>query len=83
MSFNQHCLRFGELAIKMGFVTPAQLDSALAKQVEENRSNHHREIGLILYDEGWITTSQIEQVLKGIFLQPERPADKPVVCQDS
>lgn len=82
MSCNQHCLRFGELAVKMGFISPAQLDSALAKQDEENRSNHHRVIGLILHDEGWMTTSQIEQVLKGIFLQPERPVDKPIAYQD-
>jgi hypothetical protein len=36
-------------------------------------------IGLILFDEGWLTTVQIEQVLKGIFLQPQRPAQRTVV----
>lgn len=83
MSCNQHCLRFGELAVKMGFVSPAQLEAALAKQDEENQSNHHRVIGLILFDEGWITTAQIEQVLKGVFLQPERPLKRTVVCPGS
>lgn len=77
---NEHCLRFGELAVKMGFISPAQLDVALAKQEDENRLNQHRVIGLILHDEGWITTAQIEQVLKGIFLQPERPTDRAVTC---
>ena len=79
MASNQHCQRFGELAVKMGFITPGQLEAALAKQELENQSNHHRVVGLILYDEGWLTTNQIEQVLKGIFLQPERPADRVVV----
>ena len=75
MTCNQHCLRFGELAVKMGFITQGQLNDALVKQEEENRLNRHRVIGLILHDEGWLSTAQIEEVLKGIFLQPERPAD--------
>ncbi|PLX94483.1 MAG: hypothetical protein C0619_02820 [Desulfuromonas sp.] len=75
MTCNQHCLRFGELAVKMGFITQGQLNAALVKQEEENRLNRHRVIGLILHDEGWLSTAQIEEVLKGIFLQPERPAD--------
>lgn len=83
MSGNQHCLRFGELAVKMGFISPHQLDAALSKQEEENRLNRHRVIGLILHDEGWMTTSQIEQVLKGIFLQPDWPADKSAAYQRS
>lgn len=75
MTCNQHCLRFGELAVKMGFITQGQLNAALVKQEEANRLNRHRVIGLILHDEGWLSTAQIEEVLKGIFLQPERPAD--------
>ena len=62
--------------IRMGFITPDQLKSALAKQDQENRSNRHRLLGLILFDEGWLTTTQIESVLQGIFLQPERPEDR-------
>jgi len=73
MACSQHCLRFGELAVKMGFISPGQLESALAWQEEESRANHHRVLGLILFDEGWIETGQIEQVLKGVFLQPEKP----------
>lgn len=81
MSCNQQCLRFGELAVKMGFVTPVQLETALAKQEEENRANRHRVIGLILFDEGLMSTEQIEQVLNGIFLQPEVPRDRPLACE--
>lgn len=76
MSCSQQCLRFGELAVKMGFISPDQLEAALTKQKEENISNHHRVIGLILFDEGWISTAQIEQVLKGVFLLPETPDEK-------
>lgn len=83
MSCNKHCLRFGEVAVKMGFISQVQLDAALVKQAEENQSNHHRVIGLVLHDEGWITTNQIEQVLKGIFLQPEHPGHQAVACPSS
>ncbi|PLX88647.1 MAG: hypothetical protein C0618_03810 [Desulfuromonas sp.] len=71
MECSRQCLRFGELALKMGYITPEQLSTALARQEQDNRSNHHRVLGLILYDEGWMTTTQIEQVLKGVFLLPE------------
>lgn len=81
MSCKQQCLRFGELAVKMGFVSHDQLAAALAKQDEENRQNRHRVIGLILYDEGWITTEQIEQVLNRIFLQPDIPGQRPLACE--
>ena len=81
MSCNHQCLRFGELAVKMGFISHVQLKAALVKQQEENQSNHHRVIGLILFDEGWISTMQIEQVLQGIFLQVDRP-EAGKICLD-
>ena len=78
MTRNQPCLRFGKLAVQMGFITPEQLAAALAMQ-ELETPPQRRMIGLILFDEGWLTTVQIEQVLTGIFLQPQRPAQRTVV----
>ncbi len=59
-----YCLRFGKVAVDMGFVTAKQLNVALAEQVEENYFNgQHRPIGSILFEHGWITNKQIDIVL--------------------
>ena len=83
MACNPHCLRFGEQAVRMGFITPTQLEAALVTQEKENQSNQHRVIGLILFDEGWLTTQQIEQILNGIFLRPEFPKKHTMTCRDN
>jgi hypothetical protein len=59
-----YCLRFGKVAVDMGFVTIKQLNIALAEQVEENYfKGQHRPIGSILFEHGWITNKQIDIVL--------------------
>ncbi len=59
-----YCLRFGKIAVDMGFVTTKQLNIALAEQVEENYFNRqHRLIGRIFFEHGWITDKQIDIVL--------------------
>jgi hypothetical protein len=59
-----YCLRFGKIAVDMGFVTAKQLNVALAEQVEYHYFNrHHRLIGNILFEHGWITNKQIDIVL--------------------
>lgn len=81
MTCGSECARFGELAVRMGFISQGQLDAALLKQQEENSQDRHRKIGLILHDEGWLSTAQIEEVLKGVFLQPERSSAKRALQQ--
>ncbi len=67
----QHNPRFGEIAVDMGFVTEEQLKEALVEQVEDNLSSHpHRLIGYILFENGWITTKQFDNVLNILFNAP-------------
>ena len=59
--------RFGVVAVKKGFVTPAQAVTALALQViEEHSKRRRRPIGRILLGQGVISSSQLDQVLSDI-----------------
>lgn len=62
------CLRFGMLAVEMGFVTPNQIKSALAEQVDDEISGRpHRVIGKILFEHGWMQPEQIDQVMSRLY----------------
>ncbi len=55
---------FGLVAIKKGFITSEQLNEALKIQVaEELEGGNRRLTGQILQDKGYITISQIDEVL--------------------
>ncbi|GAB6907490.1 hypothetical protein DESC_350030 [Desulfosarcina cetonica] len=59
--------RFGTIAVEKRFITTEQLLEALKLQAEENiGTEKHRLIGQILFDLGYITESQIEEVLEVI-----------------
>ena len=56
--------RFGNIAIRMKFITAQQLIEALNNQViEEIRDGKRRLIGQILFELGYMTVEQIEAVL--------------------
>ncbi len=58
-------IRFGVVAIQKGFVTLQQAADALGIQVKENtREGKHRPIGQILLELGFISQSQIDEVLQ-------------------
>ena len=60
--------QFGILAIEKGFITAENLIETLKIQVEEEIDTRtHRLIGEILLDKGYITPTQIQDVLDGIF----------------
>ncbi len=60
--------QFGILAIEKGFITAENLIETLKIQVEEEiETRTHRLIGEILLDKGYITPTQIQDVLDGIF----------------
>ena len=60
--------QFGIIAIEKGFITAENLIETLKIQVEEEVENKtHRLIGEILLDKGYITPTQIQDVLDGIF----------------
>ena len=57
--------RFGAIAVRKGFITPSQLDEALAIQAKESSGEgQHRLLGQILLDIGALTPSQIDDVLE-------------------
>ena len=59
--------RFGSLAIDKGFITLENLIAAMKIQILENiKGLDHRLIGQILWEEGYIKTEQINEVLKSM-----------------
>jgi hypothetical protein len=59
--------RFGAVAIDMGFVSLEQLFEAMKIQIKENTGGvEHRLIGQILWEKGYMSTEQINDVLKSM-----------------
>ena len=59
--------RFGAVAIDKGFITLENLIEAMKIQILENLdSSDHRLIGQILWEEGFIDSEQINEVLKSM-----------------
>ena len=59
--------RFGALAIDKGFITLENLIEAMKIQILENLQGlDHRLIGQILWEEGYIKTEQINEVLESM-----------------
>ena len=59
--------RFGSVAIDKGFITLENLIEAMKIQILENLQGlDHRLIGQILWEEGYIKTEQINEVLKAM-----------------
>lgn len=62
----RYASRFGEIAIRKGFVSARQVKEALAEQTiyqSFTGLKHHKLIGEILFENGWMTLSQVERVL--------------------
>ena len=61
---------FGEMAVKMGFITREKLLEALNRQLEENLTqNRHRLLGQILLAIGSLTADQVDQVLSKLYIK--------------
>ena len=59
--------RFGVVAIDKGFITLENLIEAMKIQILENLDgSDHRLIGQILWEEGYIKTEQINEVLESM-----------------
>ena len=57
--------RFGTVAMEKGFVEPEHMFEAMKIQILENlEGTEHRLIGQILWEKGYITTKQIDEVVK-------------------
>lgn len=67
MNMSQFQNRFGFIAVEKGFITADQLIEAFRIQVmEEIENEKHRLIGAILFEQGYITLAQIEEVLESM-----------------
>lgn len=56
--------RFGTIAVKKGYITEGQLNSALdAQMVDTLQQRRHRVLGTILFEQGYINVEQIDEVL--------------------
>jgi hypothetical protein len=56
--------RFGTVAMEKGFVEPEHMFEAMKIQILENlEGTEHRLIGQILWEKGYITTEQIDEVV--------------------
>ena len=64
---------FGEIAVRLGFVKPKDVDAALKIQHEEKtKKNRHRLIGLIMLQMGVLGNDQLIDVLKEIENQSSK-----------
>lgn len=68
----KYCVRFGKLAVEMGYISQNQLFWAMQLQIEEDLSNKpHKVIGQILFEQGWMTPQQIDRVMNRLFESKE------------
>lgn len=77
---DKYCPRFGEIAVEKGFITAEELDAALRIQLEDELAGRpHRYLGVILFDNDWMTGEQIDEVLTTLFkrLRAESPLRGP------
>ena len=65
-------VRFGKVAVDMGYITMDQMLNAIEVQVKENIAfGTHRKIGMILMEQGHLTLDQIDEVLREIKAKKE------------
>lgn len=66
----KYCPRFGQTAVESGFISGAQLQEALACQVQHDlEGKEHRLLGQILFEKEWMSAAQIDQVLTQLLKQ--------------
>lgn len=57
--------KFGDVAIRKGFVEPEEVESALAAQRDTERAGHDpKPIGIVLMEMGVLGTSELITILK-------------------
>lgn len=77
---------FGQVAIRLGFCTQEDVDSALeVQQALKAEEKEHKLIGMILFENRALSTTQLIEILQYYDhsarvpeLEEEEPADEPV-----
>ncbi len=65
---------FGQVAIRLGFVKPAQVDAALEVQQSLRKAGKPRLIGMIMLEMGMISSEQLIEMLKTFDSQATPPS---------
>lgn len=72
---------FGQVAVRKGFVSPQQVEEALARQKELTAHGHpHKLIGMIMLESGALGTTELIEVLRDLrqpgvpVVEARRPA---------
>ena len=61
-------LRFGQIAVKMGYISGQQLKDAINEQIDDDLAGrNHRFIGNILLEKQWINLEQVDIILDELF----------------
>lgn len=61
---------FGEVTVRMGFVTKAEVNAALTVQRElQKKRRKHKLIGLIMLEMGILSTTQLISILKELEIK--------------
>ncbi|MEW6357686.1 MAG: hypothetical protein AB1696_15245 [Planctomycetota bacterium] len=62
--------RFGEIAVRAGFVTDQDVHRALARQKEiASNGGNHKLIGIIMLELGMLSNAQLIHILKELEVQ--------------
>ena len=64
----KYSVRFGQIAVEMGFLSEARLKQALCLQVDDDLAGKkHRLIGTIMFENDWMSYEHIETALKVVM----------------
>ena len=64
MRSDDDCIKFGLLALEKGYITEAQLGSAVSRQMEEDLKDMlHRRLGEILLAMEFMSEAEIKSIL--------------------
>lgn len=62
--------RFGEIAVRAGFITPNDVQKALTRQKEiASNGRPHKLIGIIMLEMGLLSNAQLIHILKELEAQ--------------
>lgn len=65
--------RSGKIAVRLGFISGEQLKEAVNIQIDDDLANrHHKFLGEILLEKGWITHEQLDILLDELFKEEMR-----------
>lgn len=71
----KYCVRFGRMAVEMGFVSEDQLREGLSCQVNEDASGQeHRLLGAVFFSKGWMSSQQIDLVATELLKRMRKEA---------